>query len=123
MTTYEKTIFSLAIAAGLVVLTGGSVGVAAAIGADKNEKTIKVGAQDCKTDTMIVRGNLFSEKDMRSRIFLLDKNGHRYQAIHYFPDDIIFSESGDTVLYDMERKKIVENMRMARQLREFVRKK
>ncbi len=110
----------------VVVLTAGSVGACVTIGKkndDKKESKTKQTenvAKPKKTaiDTMLVEGNLFSPQDMRSCILLIDKDGKQIYSVHHFPDDMILSQAGDTVLYDNKKQKIVENLTQERNMRQ-----
>ncbi len=104
----------------VAALTAGSVGVAALIaGRDKeNKKSFEklMTPKKMALDTMWIEGNLFSQQEMKSHILLLDKWGKQFYSVHYFPDDMIFSACGDTVVYDAIDKKIIRNMSLQRRL-------
>ncbi len=90
---------------------------------DNAEKTENAVVAPRGRDTMFVRGTVFSPVTMKSRIFLDGNDGRQYVATHYFPDDVIFSEPGDTVVYDRGQHKIIDNLRLARQAKSFVRER
>ncbi len=65
-------------------------------------------------DTVIVKGKVFSAKTMKARIFLYGNDGYLLQAIHTYPDRVVFTQPDDTVVYNLETRKIVKNLSLER---------
>lgn len=98
----------------MLMLAGCGVGRPAFKYSEKDEGRITYMPRRTGVDTLIVMGTVFSAKTMQARVFMYDDAGGRVQAIHTYPDRAVFSEAGDTVVYNQETRKILKNLSLER---------